>query len=366
MRRFVRAGRRQRRATGFKSRILLTVTLACALLGCNDKTKSRSGLTSQPALPTEEIVRTVESGPLKVTVTADRNRVEVPDPVKLTIRVEAEAGVEAGVPKLEGLIGEFGVADVVEEDVPCGDYAQCKQWVYTLDTFLAGVYEIPALPFSFRDAREKADGSNEVYEDTITTESIPITVIQSLADIKEPVSLPLPFRYRLLWWAVGAVAVMVLIALAVRWWRRRKARPVAHPLAAPIPAHIWALGELDKLAQEDLVGRGLVQEFYYRINGLLRRYIELRFELMAGEQTSEEFIRALQHSDSLSGDHKDMLHQFVSACDPVKYARHQPGAEEIEWVQTAARRFVLQTAQVPTETNRQDDARINSAQEAAA
>ncbi|MCG8408284.1 MAG: hypothetical protein MI923_24045 [Phycisphaerales bacterium] len=347
-----------------QTHVLFLVGLICAMPGCEDHADVHKAPTSQRA--PEEIVRTAENGPLKVTITADRDRVEVPEPVKLTIHVEAEVGVEVGVPKLEGLIGEFGVADMVENDVPCGDYALCKRWIYTLDTFLPGEQEIPPLTFSFRDGREKADGSSTVYEDTVMTEPIAIRVTQALADIKDPVGLATPFRYRLLWWAVGAVAAMILIALVVRWWRRqRPAQPAMHPFATRIAAHTWALGELDRLAQEDLIGRGLVQEFYYRINGLLRRYIELRFELMAGEQTSEEFIRALQHSDFLSAGHKDMLRQFVASCDPVKYAQHRPETDEIEWVQTSARQFVLQTAHDPAEP-KQSDLQANTTQEAAA
>jgi len=267
-------------------RILLVLALAPVLLlpACQGKPQPpASQPASQPAA--QPIVRTAERGPLKVTVTADRDRVEIPQHVKLTLHIEAQAGIEVKVPKLQGVFGEFAVSAVTENEPDCPQYVRCKEWVYTLDTYLPGTREIPGLTFSFRDPREKADGSKKVYEDEVKTEPMAITVTQALADVKGPVKLPMPFRYKLLWWAIGAVGAMVLIALAVRWWRRRSVDR-ALPTARSIPAHLWALQQLDQLAAEDLIGRGLIQEFYYRINGLLRRYIELRFGLMAGEQTS--------------------------------------------------------------------------------
>lgn len=146
---------------------------------------------------------------------------------------------------------------------------------------------------------------------------------------------------------------MAAVALLSRWLSRGKSAPTAR--AAPrVPAHVWALAQLDMLAAEGLVERGKIQDFYYRINFIVRRYIELRFGLMAGEQTSEEFVRELQRAAILAPGHKDVLRQFVSACDPVKYAKHQPDASEIDWVQTTARQFVLQTAASP-ESDRNDN-----------
>lgn len=324
--------------------LVLSLTVMALSAACRSDTGTSAPAPTSQAVAAQPIIRTAERGPLKVTVTADRDRVEIPEQLTLTLHIEAEAGIEVTVPKLEGVFGDFGVAASTENEPDCPQYARCKEWIYTLDSFLPGDREIPALTFSFRDAREKADGSQEVYEDTVETEPIAITVTQSLADVKGPVKLPMPFRYKLLWWAIGAVLAMVVIALAVRWWRRRATGGAAIPLAVRVLPHVWALAQLDKLAAEDLIHRGLIQEYYYRINGLLRRYIEMRFGLMAGEQTSEEFLRALGHSRFLDQDHKAMLHEFVQACDPVKYAKYRPEAEEIAWVQSSARDFVVETA----------------------
>jgi hypothetical protein len=172
---------------------------------------------------------------------------------------------------------------------------------------------------------------------------MPFTVRSGLADLKGPATIPLPGWQRLLLWVAGVLAVMAAIAFAARWWRRARQVKVELPWAVRVVPHEWALAELDMLAAEDLVGRGRVQEYYYRLNWILRRYVELRFRLMAGEQTSEEFIRALRDEAVFEETHKDLLRRFVVACDPVKYARHEPDRGEIDWVQAAAREFVIET-----------------------
>ncbi|MBK8270649.1 MAG: hypothetical protein IPK83_21030 [Planctomycetes bacterium] len=212
---------------------------------------------------------------------------------------------------------------------------------------IPGDATIPALTFSFEDGRPKADGSNEVYRDELTTEPIQIYVKGSLADLKGPMSVPIPFEYKLLIWAAGTLLFVTAAAMFVRWMRKRASADSATHAEPALPPHIWALRELDRLSEERLIERGMIQEYYYRVNGLLRRYIELRFEVMAGEQTSEEFLHMLQDSFALSAPHKAMLQQFTSACDPVKYARQIPDREEIEWVGRSAREFIMQT--VPTE-----------------
>ncbi len=315
--------------------------LSLLLVGCSGEGKEKAAATSRPAA--EEVVRTAELGPLKVTIRVDRNRVEVPEPLTLSIRVEAEKGIEVQVPKLEGLVGEFGVGETEAADVACGEYAQCREWTYTMESYVPGTHEIPAFSFSYWDPREKADGSDDVFREALTTEPIAIEVTQELADIKGPVWLPMSWSRRVLWWALGVVGAMAAMGAAVRLWRRRRKAVEARPPEERIAPDVWALGELDRLAAERLIERGLVQEFYYRVNGIVRRYVELRYGLMAGEQTSEEFIRALQYSAELAPRHKETLREFVDACDPVKYARQAPTREAIDWVQGAARDFVVET-----------------------
>jgi hypothetical protein len=315
-----------------------------ALVGC-DRRPAQEG-PATPEVADADLVRTAQRGPVKLKVRIDRAELTIPEELTLTVAVESEIGVEVSLPELGETMGAFGVAGFSEAEPVSDDLIIRRERTYTLESFAPGAQSVPAIAVAFADRREKADGSHTVYADEVTTEPIAVTVRPGLADVKGPVAVPMPGWQKLLTWVIGAIAAMVGIALLARWWRRRRRRAEEQlPKALRIVAHEWALAELDMLAAEDLIGRGLFQEFYYRINGLLRRYIELRYGLMAGEQTSEEFIRALQDAAFLEENHKQVLRRFVEACDPVKYARHRPEPDEIDWVQTSARDFVLETAE---------------------
>jgi len=299
--------------------------------------------TAKPAAAVP-VMRTAERGPVKLTVQLDRTEATVPEQLTLNISLQAEIGVEAGLPEIGQTLGDFAVVSSNDAPVAIDGVYRRQERAIKLESVIPGKCSVPPIEVAFADRRPKADGSNNVYEDKVATEPITVTIAQSLADAKGPLGLPMSWQYRLLLWALGVVAAMVLIAFAARWWRRRHVAKPEPLWARRMVLHDWALSELDKLIAENLVGRGMVQEYYYRINGLLRRYIELRFGLMAGEQTSEEFIRDLQRSARFDQRHREVLQRFVAACDPVKYAKYQPQPDEIDWVHAAAREFVNETS----------------------
>lgn len=289
--------------------------------------------------------RTMERGPIKATVEIDRDTVAIPEPITFTLTVEAERGVEVIMPEFSDLLGPFGVQKIDKAEPTQDDLYRREKWTLTLEPFLPGTQSIPPMTIAYIDARERADGSTAEIRDSIDSAELPVTVSQTLADIKPPIAIDAPTSLTLLYWALGVIAAVALIALIAH--RLRRGIAVDAPAAPIVPAHVWALSQLDMLAAEGLIERGRVQEWYYRINAIARQYIERRYGLMAGEQTSEEFLRDLQRSPQLAPKHKEMLQRFVSACDPVKYARHLPGPDDIRWVETSARAFVLETAQVP-------------------
>lgn len=299
-----------------------------------------------PEAASSQPVRIEQSqGPVRVEVTLDSDHVDMTAPFKLRIHIEAERDVAVGTPDYQGILGTFEIVDQQSQPIDCDDLHECREIVMTLRAALPGEATIPPLVFAYSDARPKMDGSHNVIQDQFELDPIPIVVANSLADIKAPADIPIPLTYRLLIWTLVAVAALLAIALFVRWWLRRPRRiPMAH-IVPQLQPYEWAMRELNRLIAEDLVAKGQTQEFFYRINLLLRQYIERRFNVMAGEQTSEEFIRSVQAMGALTPDQRETLHTFVSACDPVKYARQQPTSESIHWVHETAREFINATRQ---------------------
>jgi hypothetical protein len=110
-----------------------------------------------------------------------------------------------------------------------------------------------------------------------------------------------------------------------------------------VPAHVWARLQLDELLADDLIERGQVQEFYYRISGIVRGYIERRFHVSAPEMTTEEFLAAAGTDRRFEPEQTQSLHEFLTQCDLVKYARHAPASHEAREAIRAAEDFIQRT-----------------------
>jgi hypothetical protein len=289
-----------------------------------------------------------EMGPVALIVRADRRSIAVGDPLTLTIEVDAEPGIEVRMPGHGESLGPFTVRSVQSRpDIPDAAGAR-RRWTDTivLDTFDSGDLEIPAITVPFSDRRNEA--TTGTVESEISAQPLVVTVRTmiegdfdpaSVRDIKGAAEVPVPGRWRWLWWAAGLAAAVSVAALAVA----RRLRTAARAPQPVVPAHVWALAELDRLAADALVERGEVHNFYSRLSDIVRRYIERRFGLMAPERTTEEFLRELQGGSDLHDDQQALLAVFLRAADLVKFALVRPGAVEAAAALDSARGFVRQT-----------------------
>jgi hypothetical protein len=83
--------------------------------------------------------------------------------------------------------------------------------------------------------------------------------------------------------------------------------------------------------------------FTIAVSDALRLYLEDAFELRAPEQTTEEFLVAVQDSALLSPAQKDSLKDFLESCDMVKFARYEPRESELRKLHEYALNLVRQT-----------------------
>lgn len=154
-----------------------------------------------------------------------------------------------------------------------------------------------------------------------------------------------PRRVPLWVWVLPGVAV---VAVALGWlmshWLKQRRTIVHQP--PPPPAHETALNALRLLKSKGYVERDEVEPFYTELSGIVRRYLEDRFDLRAPEQTTEEFIREAAGTDALSGEQNELVGAFLEQSDLVKFARFRPGAIEMQDALDAAERLVLETKQV--------------------
>ena len=274
---------------------------------------------------------------VQLEVSTDRVNYTVGDFITLRIGLTAPKGTEVKFGPVGGSIGGLAIADFSSSTTPAGAYERSEQ-SYELEAYIAETYTIPSF-----EVRYKLPGAKEER----TIRSAPLKVVvgsfasdekAELREIRGPVSLPSPLR----WYYVAPAPVIALVVCLILYLRRRKPAPW-------VPPYEIAYRELEALMAEDLIAKGLVREFHYRLTDIVRHYIEREFRLRAPELTTEEFLAELARTDILSPSHKELLKSFLEQCDLVKYARHAPAEEEVRSVVTAATRFIDETARAVAE-----------------
>ena len=140
--------------------------------------------------------------------------------------------------------------------------------------------------------------------------------------------------------ALAGALVVGLCAYAV--WRRR------HRVERP---RILTLSEktLERLeGTKPLMRPATAREFGIAASEVIRDYIEKRFDVIATQRTTEEFLQTLlQSSNEALARHRSLLAEFLHQCDFVKFAGASLAVTDMESLFRSARGFVLETAEPP-------------------
>ena len=335
--------------------VLFGAAVLCAG-GCRqdlpDGAKSDAGVTQR-----------AERGPVTLALTVIPETLDASQHALVVVEVSAERGVtvhksEYGHSLTEGdRRFEYRIVDSHRRQaVSAGDGRLQWRYEFEIEFLLPGEYELPPAVVSFVDTRAAVDEGDAAVLDadaeaqTLTTQPITVAVRQPAAAPLTPEELrqitrldplELPREWPRWWWL--ALIIVILVIVVVVFLVARRLRRLRSETVIRIPAHEWARQQIAALLAEDLIAKGRVQEFYYRISGIVRGYIERRFGVRAPEMTTEEFLAAAPRDARIGQGMALELDRFLSACDLVKYARHEPGPGEADLVLRAARDFVERT-----------------------
>ncbi len=163
-------------------------------------------------------------------------------------------------------------------------------------------------------------------------------IAEDIRDIKPPIEIS--DGYAWLWWTLIGAALLVAALLLWRWWKNRKTHIVLPP---PVPAHIRAKQKLERALA--LITQP--KPFVVAVSDTARAYLEERFDFRAPERTTEEFLRELAGTKSLLPEQKESLGGFLASCDLVKFAKYEPGENELRELHSSALRLVEETEPQP-------------------
>jgi len=143
-----------------------------------------------------------------------------------------------------------------------------------------------------------------------------------------------------LWVALGIVSALALLVLLWFWFKPEK-------WLSPKSAYDLTLEKLEKARA--LLNVENPMPYAVFISETIRSYLSQRFRTPSTHRTTEEFLRLMETDQGTPlSAYRDLLRDFLRACDLVKFGRYQPDLSELEQVQQRAFTFVTATKPSPT------------------
>jgi hypothetical protein len=136
------------------------------------------------------------------------------------------------------------------------------------------------------------------------------------------------------------IAGAVLIALGFYLFRRR--RGTGTPVRK-LTLLEQTLQSLDRT--RPLMNPATAREFGNAASEVVRNYIEKRFDVVATQRTTEEFLASLlQGSNESLARHRPLLADFLQQSDYLKFAGATLAVADLEALFNSARGFVVETS----------------------
>jgi hypothetical protein len=296
---------------------------------------------ASPAQSGAAIERSAEKGPVKLSVRVSPGEPRLSDLVDMDVTVESPPDIEIKPPPFGQAVGDFLIRDYSERPVAAGA-GNRRQFHYQLEPAHAGKHLIRSVSIEFVDRRPNSEGQGKAT--LIETDPLEVNVTSelgsdapSLANLEPMVPpQPVPRAWSMLWLAFSGLAVLLglLVVVVVRRRKRRETAPRRQT------AEEIAHAALALLLAENLPGRGFFKEFYLRLTGIVRQYVEDTTGIRAPEQTTEEFLRDMRSRAAFPPERSVRLAEFLEAADLVKYAGQQPEAAQVEQAIARAHEFV--------------------------
>lgn len=311
--------------------VLLAVGASlCLMTGCSRTADSDSEVRRAASLTSE-----TQRGPVTLALELTPKSPALSDQVTLKVKVTRSSKLDLKSPSLEDLFENFLVQDFEEQLPSIEGENTVVTHVYKLEPLAAGDLELDSLTYQF----SSPDRTSPLVVETEPLKVQVTTMVETngvklrdLGDPMDPVDLPLsPFRH--LGW-IASAGGLAAAYLALRYWRKRNAPPPPQLTPGEI-----ARRDLDVLKESGVAERE-PKEFYVRLTGIVRKYVEDTTGVRAPEQTTDEFLREIARRRLFPSHEQERFKGFLEAADLVKYAAQTPTEKDIASGFESADRFI--------------------------
>lgn len=278
---------------------------------------------------------------ISVLASVDSSDYLIGDYINYTLEVRADKNTEVTTPFIKDSLKQVEIIKELPPVVNEDQNIKSTTYGYIISYYDSASVTIPSIAVRFKSQgseEEKLALSNPV---TFTVHTVAVEPQADIKDVKEPLTIPLDWKFILI------IALIVLFVVAVvyylyRRYKKKKAEMPVKKKIIKIPAHVRALTALSNLENEKLWQKGAVKEYHSKITGIIRGYFEERFNLPALELTSSEQMEQLKKAPAAENI-LSITNEFLNNADLVKFAKFQPMPSVNEAMMNQAKEIVNKT-----------------------
>ncbi len=235
-------------------------------------------------------------GAVTVSSTIDRDVITVGDPVVLAVTVELAPGWTVADPGVPRALGGFEVLETEPaQQTRLNGGGTRFVFRYRVSAYRVGEQALPPIEVSVTGpGGDRRTATTRGHVVRVRSVILPDENATDIKPLKPQLAVPGLLAsevVRLVFAAIGAAAVLVLVAFFLWFFRRQ--REAAHDGLTPAQR---ALVELEKIAALQLAEKGRFSEHYERMTAVLRGYVAEQYRLPAGERTPRELRSEMERA----------------------------------------------------------------------
>ncbi|MGN0854707.1 MAG: hypothetical protein ACI4R9_04220 [Kiritimatiellia bacterium] len=290
------------------------------------------------------VLLNVQKNGVDLTVASETTTIDPARSTFVTLTLKADKGIKVTPPELRARVRGFAMAEERAEEPETaadGSTVQVVEWQLFPEP-CAEVYGIA--PFVV--ATESAAGPSSFWAGPVYFEPPaarePVTGGMEI----DPEKVLPPFSWKLAGWCALTLTGLAALGAGVFFLVRHLARRVKEHRMSPIE-RAWV--ELDRLLKRKLPGKGRYKDFYVELTMVVRRYVQRKYGIRAPHLTTEEFFAEIGRTGRTTVEREQLLREFLSSADMVKFAGVQATPEMADEATASARTYLTRDAASPQE-----------------
>jgi hypothetical protein len=279
--------------------------------------------------PSTVFAQSASQSPISAESRVSQRQITVGDIVTYSIIVRHEPGIHVLPPNPIAYFEkgfeyiDQGASEIKESE---GQLEEIFWFKFRADK--VGFYNLSNIPIEFTapasdDPSQQVPGTLKAPKAVIEIRSVLFLEGEAndIKDIKPIIGAGFDWQRYLNWIVLGMAALLAVGGFF--WWLTRRKR-TSIPAPSPVPnlkPHEIALADLDQLLAKKLLASGQLQEHYFELSEILRRYLGTLLSIPALDWTTEEIGEYISSHSKMDNNARQTILALLPATDQIKFAK---------------------------------------------